>query len=103
MQLSLFTEGGRAANATRKGGKFAPVTVSVFMAIGGVTKVDTSSGSVEGSNHFCCLLQSILIHRRVCDCRSHKPLRLYVGRLDVSHGCALKSRVKVLCSRHFTS
>jgi len=55
MHLSLFIEDGRAANATRKGGHSTPVTVSGFVAIGGVTKVDTSSGSEEGSNHSCCL------------------------------------------------
>ena len=55
MHLSLFIEDDRAANATRKGGHSAPVTVSGFVAIGGVTKVDTSSDIEEGSNHSCCL------------------------------------------------
>jgi len=55
MHLSLFIEDDRVANATRKDGHSAPVTVSGFVAIGGVTKVDTSSGNEGGSNHSCCL------------------------------------------------
>ena len=51
MHLLLFTEDGKAASATRKGGHSARVTVSGFVAIGGVT----SSCSEEGSNHSCCL------------------------------------------------
>jgi len=45
MHLSLFVEDGREAY----------VTVSGFVAVGGVTKVDTSSGIEEGSNHSCWL------------------------------------------------
>jgi hypothetical protein len=57
MHLSLYIEDGRVANATRKGGHSAPVTVSGFVAIGGVKKVDTSSGSEGGSNQSCLCIR----------------------------------------------